>query len=656
MVSVKRLGVRRLATSMLALAGAFFLESNAFAEEFFPLNDIRPGMRGVGRTVFHDNRVEEFQVEILGILENLTPRQSIVLARLSGGPLAETGVMQGMSGSPVYLDGRLLGAIALGFPFSKQPIAGIQPIGQMISDVNSFGRREDDARLQKFPVPAHTGNPGDAGTGLLAKSAKGAAARHHSGKELARSSGGALDTAAVLRDFLESQMPDSGTLSSSFGNLKEIFTPLALSGFSESTVEAFAAQFRRLGLQPQLGVGGGSARSQPNPGSVPASGSVLPGSMISVQLLSGDMSISADGTVTMVDGKKVYAFGHRFLDSGTTDLPFARADVVALLPTLNSSFKLSAAREFVGSITSDRSTAIAGEIGRPARLIPLTIDVQGVSRPHTYRLNVVNDRLLTSFITQTALFATLDATERTLGGGTLQLRGRIEFEGDNPPLLVHDTFVSDTGVALQATTDAVATLAFTLGSRFSGLQIKSLHYQLEPLERRRQLRVVQAWASRHAAHPGDTIQITALLQGDGGSEITRTADYLIPPGAPGGALNLTVSDAITLNAPDFAGMNANSFPNAGAMIEAVNQYRSSDAAYVRVWRQEPAFTVSGPAPGSDLTDPPPSVALILADPSASASGTAAIGTIRGATLKEIRMPVNQYVVTGAKTIQVEIKD
>src|SRR4051812_9137472 len=106
----------------------------AAATPFFPLRDVRPGMKGTGRTVFHGGQVEEFQVEILGVLENTGPKQSIILARLSGGPLAQTGVMQGMSGSPVYIDGKLLGAIALGFPFSKEPITGIQPIEQMVAN------------------------------------------------------------------------------------------------------------------------------------------------------------------------------------------------------------------------------------------------------------------------------------------------------------------------------------------------------------------------------------------------------------------------------------------------------------------------------------------------------------------------------------------
>ena len=587
----------------------------ALGQNFFPLSDVRPGMRGTGRTVFKNSQIENFQVEILGILENLTPRQSIILARLSGGPLAETGVMQGMSGSPVYIDGRLVGAIALGFPFSKEPIAGIQPIGQMIADVNSF--QWHDASLFSPPLQSATFD------------------RRRDGN---------------LR-----------ALTSSFGSLKEIFTPLAFSGFSGRTIETFAAQFRKLGLDPQQGVGGSAPSSQMNPRlaspKVPPPGSVLPGSMISVQLLSGDMTISADGTVTHVAGNKVFAFGHRFLDSGETDLPFARADVVALLPALNTSFKLSAARETIGSITTDLSTAIAGEIGREASVIPLTIDVRGAGPDaHRYRLKVVNDRLLTSFITQTALFATLDATERTLGAGTLRLRGRIEFNGTNPPLTIRDIFVSDTGVALQATNDAVATLAFVLGSNFPSLRVKSLRYEMEPLERKRQLRIAQAWASRHEVRPGDAIDITVLLQGDGGLELTRTGTYNVPVGAPAGPLNLTVSDAITLNIPDFAGMTATAFHTPEAMISALNEYRSSDAVYVRVWRQEPSFSLTGPQPNGDLTDPPPSVALILADPSASSSGSTASSTIRGSSLKELRLPVDQYVITGAKTIQVEIKD
>jgi hypothetical protein len=597
-------GLNRLALFLSMALVLLFGSIPARSQTFFPLQDVRPGLRGIGRTVFEGNRVEEFQVEILGVLENLTPKQTIILARLSGGPLAETGVMQGMSGSPVYIGGKLLGAIALGFPYSKQPIAGIQPIQQMLSD-----SRFPNSTAVPIPAPQ---------------------------KDLPHPP--------------ESVEPSSGP-PASFSNLTAISTPLALTGFSPRTLQVFTPDFRRLGFEPQQGVSGGSPTSQAY------TGTVVPGSMISVQLLSGDLSVSADGTVTYVDGKHVYAFGHRFLDAGSTELPFARADVVATVPTLNTSFKLTSPREWVGTIVSDRSTAIAGEIGRPAQMVPLTISVISAEMgTHDYHFRVVRDRLLTPFITQTAIFSTIDATERTLGSGTLRLGGRVEFEGDLPPLLVQDIFVSDSGLAQQVASDAVVTLGFLLGGGFTDLHIKDIAFRLEPVEKKRQLHIAQVWASRHDVHPGDSVEVTALLQGENGLELTRSATYNVPVGAPLGALNITVSDANGLNTPDFAGLTQSQLRTPRQLIEAINAFRGSGAAYVRVWRQEPAFTLSGPLPGGELTDPPPSVMLILADQSASASSNAALTLTRGSGVAEVKIPLDGYVVTGSKTVQVEVHE
>jgi hypothetical protein len=379
--------------------------------------------------------------------------------------------------------------------------------------------------------------------------------------------------------------------------------------------------------------------------------------MISVGLITGDMNMTADGTVTYIDGKRIYAFGHRFLDVGSIELPFARSEVIASIPTLNSSFKLSVAREWMGTILSDRNTAVAGEIGRPSHTVPLTISVRsGAARPRDYHLQVVNDRLLTPFLTQAALFSTIDATERTVGAGTMRLQGKVEFDGALPPLRVHDLFVSDSALAQQVSADAVVTLGFVLGGGFANLHLKNMSFQLDQVDSKRQLHLAQAWTSAHEVHPGDSIQITALLEGENGLEITRTANYQIPAGAPNGPLNLTVSDANTLNFPDFAGVSASSLRAPERLIEMINSYRASDALYVRVWRQEPSFNVAGQLPGGELPDPPPSVMLILADPSASANSNAALTMTRGAEAARIVIPVGNYVVTGAKTIQVEVKD
>jgi hypothetical protein len=300
---------------------------------FFPVKDIRPGMHGVGRTVFSGNRIDDFQVEILGVLDNIGPKESLILARLSGGPLEHTGVMQGMSGSPVYIDGKLVGAVALAFPFSKDPIAGIRPIEDMVRPValaaapRAAIRLADADLTRSLPRPA-AALPGDA-------------------------------------------------------RMIDIATPVNFGGFGRAALDAFAPQLRALGLEPRQGITSG--------GKIPAGmgnpANLKPGSMISVELLSGDLSVGADGTVTHIDGRRVYAFGHRFLAVGATSLPFARSEVITLLPNVNTSFKLSAAREWMGAINLDGDTAVSGELGQRARMVPVSIGVsRGGRRVDSYRM------------------------------------------------------------------------------------------------------------------------------------------------------------------------------------------------------------------------------------------------------------------------------
>ncbi len=611
--------------SFLALAFLIIsLKPLAAAEPFYPLSDVHPGLHGIGRTVFTGDRIEEFQVEILGVLRNLAPKQSIILARLSGGPLAQTGIMQGMSGSPVYIDGKLLGAVALGFPFSKEPIAGIQPIEQMITDssIGSTGVR---------PTSEPEGQ-----------------------------------ASAIWRFYRHLPNYDALPVSddqSSLDTLHHLQTPLSLSGFTAATLQTLAAQFRHLGFEPMAGVSAGTATAAPYVQSPavsepqPAASAVVPGSMISVGLLTGDMNITADGTVTYVDGNRLYAFGHRFLDTGSTDMPFAHSNVVALIPTLNSSFKLSAPGDWVGTILSDRASAISGEIGRPARTVPLTVSVHSAATGnHDYNFQVVNDRFLSPFIIQTALFSVLDATERTLGRGTLQLYGQVEWDAPVPPLQIRDTFISDSGLVQQVSTDAVVPLGFVLGAGFQAIHLKKVSFHLEASESKHQFHLAQAWTSAHDVHPGDSVEITALLDGENGVQVSRSATYKIPSGAPLGALNFTVSDGNTLNFPEFAGLSQSTLHTPEDLIRTINSFRDSDALYVRIWRQQPSFTVSGPLPSGELSDPPPSVALILSDPSNSATSNAALALTRGSQLTELTIPTRGYVVTGAKTLQVEVKD
>jgi hypothetical protein len=547
------------------------------APAIFPLKDIRAGQHGVGRTVFSGSRVEEFQVEILGVLENIGPRESIILGRLKGGPLANTGVMQGMSGSPVYIDGKLAGAVALGFPLSKEAIAGIRPIEEML--------RVDPEMKPRL-------------------------------------------TASLPRRSIETGSQ----------RLEEIATPVSFSGFSSATLDHFAPQLRALGLDPRQGVSGGG-NPPPKLGS---SGGVEPGSMISVQLLSGDMNIGADGTVTYVDGNRVYAFGHRFLAGGPTEMPFARSEVIALLPNLNASFKISTAREWMGTITEDRNTAISGLMGRRAATIPIEIRVG----THAYRMNMIQDRVMTPLVAQMAIFSSLDETERSVGPTTFAVRGHIDFDGGS--VRVNDVYGSDVGASTLAAIGVGSPLTYALSSGFDALKLKGVTLDIQELDRRLQSQIADVTAPRQV-RPGDDLEVTVTLAGENGVETLKSVHYKVPVGAPYGPLYLTAADAASNNMLDMQSAAGTPAHSPARVLEFLNNMRANTKAYLRIWRPEASYTVDG----RDLSNPPASLALILAR--AQTAGAGALN-FRGSKVAEIEIPAGERLVTGSKTIQVEVKE
>lgn len=565
----------------------FILASQAFAlTPIFPLRDIRAGQRGIGRTVFSGDRIDEFQVEILGVLQNLGPKQSVILARLAGGPLAQTGVMQGMSGSPVYIDGKLVGAVALAFPFSKDPIAGIRPIEDMLP-LGASG-----------PLPER-------------------------------------NVAAVR------QPSGTGT-----GDMLEIATPLSFNGFTPAVLDYFAPQMRKLGLDPRQGVssGGRIPRKMGDPKLI------QPGGMITVQLLSGDLSIGADGTVTEVDGPRIFAFGHRFLSVGGTELPFARASVITTLANLSASFKISSAREWMGSIMEDRSTSVYGMLGRRATTVPLLIELHGARHsPFTYNMEMVNDRVLSPFILQMAVFSAIDATERTLGMGSFTLHGEMEFQNGVPPLKIDNTYAGDFGVPQMAAMGVASPLAYLMGTGFEALKVSGIRLTIDASEKKHSLQVDQVAVSKKELHPGDAVDLAITLAGENGVELLRAARYVIPRGAPAGTLQFTVSDAMTANLTDFQQTLGTQPKSASQAVAFLSALRPNTNAYVRVWRSDVAFQIQG----TDLPDPPPSIALLLAKSQATPQGT---WYGRGSTVAQLQIDTGDSVVSGSKTVQVEVKE
>ena len=545
--------------------------------------------------MFSGNKIEEFQVEILGVLENLGPRQSVILARLSGGPLEKTGVMQGMSGSPVYINGRLVGAVALAFNFAKEPIAGIRPIEEMLAINGPQGTKtpvEPRAARKEIPLSASL-----AGT----------------------------------------HTPDA--------TLVEIATPVSFSGFTSGTLERFAPELQKLGMEPRQGISSGGAL----PPKLGNPTQLRPGDMISVDLLSGDLTIGAEGTVTEVQGKRIYAFGHRFMSVGETELPFARAEVLALLPNLSASFKISSAREWMGTITQDRSTSIYGELGRKAETVPVALTVKdGHRAPIGYHMQLVNDRVLSPFILQMAVYSAIDATERTLGLASYSLRGAIEFQHGVQPLKLDNTYSGDFNVPLQASSGVSSPLAYLMAAGFDALKVKNITLEIDASERKRTLQIDQATASPKQVHAGQPVELAVTLTGENGVETVKTLRYTVPVGAPAGTLNFTVSDATSSNLLDYQQLAATAPKSPTQLVSFLNSLRPNTSAYVRVWRTDPAFQVQG----QDLPDPPPSVGLILN----KAQAAQGIWFPRGSKIDELQIQTGNVVVTGSKTVSVDVKE
>jgi hypothetical protein len=595
---------RLVVLAALALAATLSAQT-----ALFPLRDLKPGMRGTGRTVFNGNNVEDFNVEILGVLDNIGPKESLILARLSGGPLEHTGVMQGMSGSPVYIDGKLIGAVAMAFPFAKDPIAGIRPIEAML--------RTSTAATPPPSLPS-----------LIPAIPAARAALALNERDLTR------------------RIPRPEPVLGAEARMIDIATPLSFGGFSRATLDAFAPQLRSLGLEPRQGVTSGG-KLEPVMGN-PAD--LKPGSMISVQLMAGDLSVGADGTVTHIDGNRVYAFGHRFLDIGSTALPFARAEVLTLLANTNTSFKISSAKEWMGTIFQDRNTAVAGELGKRPPMVPVSLTLARAGKTvENYQMQMVNDTLLSPLLLQMAVFSAIDATERTIGASSIRVTGQVEFQNASAPLRINNMFAADNGSPMLASLSAAVPVAFVMQGGFDSLQLKKVSLNLEAFDQKKQLTIDGITASRHDVRAGERIDLNVSLTGDNGAETVRHVEYQVPIGAEPGLLYFTVADAGTANIADFRQVLTATARTPGQLVSTVNNLHPNTKAYIRVWRSDPAFQLEG----ADLPDPPASVSLILTGSQASSAG---ITQTRNSKIAEMEIDLGDMAVTGSKTVQVEIKE
>lgn len=544
----------------LAILAAAALVASPPQTSLMPVDEIRPGMVGVGRTVYAGQELEEFRVTILGVMRNVVgPRRDMILARLEGGPLANTGVIRGMSGSPVYVDGRLIGAVSYSLgSFPKEPIAGITPIAEMMADVALSSPRSTSADLG-IAWPA-TPTEVFAALGQVARRAMSPLGRIPA------------DTSIV----------GPGSLADLAPALRPIGAAITLSGFETRIADRFSDALQAPVMQTP---------DRPTAALASTTAPLRPGDPVGMSLVRGDFQMGATGTVTHIDGSRVYALGHPFLNLGPTQLAMTEANIVTVLPSLDSSMKLASIGRVIGTVTQDRATAIGGTLGAGPRELLVRLNL-GAARGVTqqFEFYVLNDSGLTPLFTYAALLNGLATYERQHGVMSLSIKGTISFGADTT-IDIDDVFSGE-----NALVDAALALAAPLGTllpnEFKAVTAETLTADVQTTEVEEYTTIERAWLDTVRPTLGGTYRVHVQLRDYRGG--TRVVEVPVTmPAQTSGPLTLLVSDAPTLNTLERRDLQPGRASSWQELVARTNNIRRGNRLYVRLIAQSTGTVLGG---------------------------------------------------------------
>jgi hypothetical protein len=578
------------------------------------VDEVRPGMVGIGRTVFEGAKIEEFKVQIIGVLKNVVgPNRDIILARLEGGPLAQTGVIAGMSGSPVYIDGRLLGAVSyqLG-QFPKEPIAGITPINEM-TDATALAPITQGTRPVAITWPA---TPEEL-FAIWSRDLGRVSMTHTGTPSLLAGDASVLQMAAALRP---------------------IAVPLVAAGFSADVLAPLTSALTAGGFVP---VTSSSAAQS----SVPRTTRTLrPGDAMGVALLTGDFILGATGTVTHVDDDRLYGFGHPMYNLGPTEFPLTQADVHVVLPSLMTSSKLASFGEVVGTVQQDRATAVAGHLGAGPKMIPVKITLNSDRTPsRTFSFSMVRDHTFTPLLTYLTVANVLTSYERGAGPASYTVKGTATIR-EHGAIAFEDIFAGDQP-ANAASAYVAGPLTFLMKNASTPVDVESVALTIDATEKSRTARIERVWLDTDRPRAGRDVNVKVLLRTNAGDEVLKTVSVHIPAHASG-TLQLLVADATRLAAEDRRTVSRGAETQEVAqLIRTFNKARRNNRLYVRLSSPDEGVVVNG----EPLAALPPSVLAVLeADRN---SGTYA--PLRSATRGEWEVPV-ELAITGSRQLTITL--
>jgi hypothetical protein len=589
---------------LLAVLFVSLLAPALFAADpdIFPLSQVQPGMKGEAYTIFAGDQIEKFDLVVIGVMPNfLAPKESIILVQLLGPKVEHTGVVAGMSGSPVYFDGKLAGALSLKLgQFSKEPLAGVTPIENILSLPKG---QPGTIRARSTPVIPAPSNP--------------------------------LSARFEIPSDWASRAGVSG---GSF--LTPIDSPLVFSGFSAAAIRQFEHEFAAYGMAATQG---GSIDARPD------DKDIRPGDMVSAVLMEGDLSLNASCTVTAIVDGRVYVCGHPLFGFGSVQMPMARARVLTTLSSELESTKIVNVGGTIGSFNQDRVTAVVGSLGASPKLIPIEMSVTTPDGDKHLSFRMMSNPKITPILMGIASLNGLIQSSVYGEGTTLHLTGGIDIAGhssvtlDNlfPPI---DAFLPD-GVPVATAVQNLFQRIFS--NQFETPNIERVTVHMEALPERRQMTIEGAWLDKSEAEPGETVTVRVQLRPYRGSPVIRDVQIAIPPQAVRGtAMQILASDSGTLNRMSVVSGSQTRLESLEQLISVLNRERRNNRLYVTLLGSAPTMVVQ-----DKVMPNVPASQINLLD---QRGGPASSMVVRQSAAGEWSLPLDQ-IVQGSSSITIQIK-
>jgi hypothetical protein len=501
--------------------------SAADTKNIMPVSEVKRGMRGYGLTVFSGTKIEKFDVEILGVLKRMNTGRDLIMVRVGGGPITSrnTGIIGGMSGSPIYIKGKLIGAISYGSSFAKEPVGMVTPIADMLEawDPNLPKHATGYSSAQSLPEPMSV-------------------------------DGKSVNKIAIEPPGSASRDIDNGTI-----YMQPLMTTMMVSGMSQRGINRLADILKPFGIRPMAGPGSGS-----DPDSK-IKASLQPGAAVGMSLASGDIDLTGIGTVTYNRDGKIVAFGHPMLGVGAVDAPMTTAYITDIISSYQVSTKLGSSIQTVGRIFQDRPWCIAGAIGAKPKTIPVTISVedQAFKRDRVYHINVLNHPLLASRLIAMVTDEAIYDLHPTPGDATAEVTYNVMADQVGK-ITRSNVFFDPAAVDAPATMDIASLLQLLSSNKFHPLDIHSVNVRVRITDKRNTATIDRIFVKKSEFEPGETVDVGVVMRPYKAERVTKTFQVKIPAtatdgrislvvrggGSPMGMMIATASQSMTADAPE----------------------------------------------------------------------------------------------------------